>query len=42
MGGRNYTHEIKVLNNEYGDYRIFGYIDGAGEFIFDQFRKGLH
>ena len=42
IGGKNYTHEIKVLNKEYGDYRIFGYIDDAGEFIFDQFRKGLH
>ncbi|MHB9941512.1 hypothetical protein CF065_07755 [Clostridium sporogenes] len=42
IGGKTYTHEIKVLNKEYGDYRIFGYIDEAGKFIFDQFSKGLH
>jgi len=42
IGGQNYTHEIKVLNKEYGDYRIFGYLDDAGKFVFDQFKKGLH
>lgn len=42
IGGKNYTHEIKVLNKEYGDYRIFGYVDETGEFVFDQFQKGLH
>ncbi|MFL1676359.1 contractile injection system protein, VgrG/Pvc8 family [Paenibacillus thiaminolyticus] len=42
IGGKTYTHEIKVLNKEYGDYRVFGYIDEAGKLVFDQFRKGLH
>ncbi|WDQ32656.1 RHS repeat-associated core domain-containing protein [Paenibacillus marchantiae] len=42
IGGKTYTHEIKVLNKDYGDYRIFGYLDEAGKFIFDQFKKGLH
>jgi RHS repeat-associated protein len=39
--GVQYTHEIKVLNKEYGDHRILGYINDAGEYVFDWFRKGL-
>lgn len=26
-----YTHEIKVKNREYGDYRIYGYKDSDGK-----------
>lgn len=37
-----YTHEIKVKNKEYGDYRIYGYKDSDGNMIFDYFDKGLH
>ena len=32
-----YTHEIKVKNKEYGDYRIYGYQDDDGTMIFDYF-----
>lgn len=37
-----YTHEIKVKNNEYGDYRVYGYQNEDGTMIFDYFDKGLH
>ncbi len=37
-----YTHEIKVLNSQYGDYRVYGYESGTGKLIFDYFGKGLH
>lgn len=37
-----YTHEIKVKNKEYGDYRIYGYKDSDGKMIFECFDKGLH
>ncbi len=37
-----YTHEIKVKNKEYGDYRIYGYQDSDGKLVFDYFDKGLH
>lgn len=37
-----YTHEIKVKNKVYGDYRIYGYQDDDGTMIFDYFDKGLH
>ena len=33
-----YTHEIK-LKGEYGAYRIFGYKDSTGKYIFDLFEK---
>jgi len=36
-----YDFEIKVTNKEYGDWRIYGYINKAGEYIFDLFGKGL-
>lgn len=40
--GVTYTHEIKVLDNAMGNYRILGYFDkDRGQFIFDWFRKGL-
>lgn len=38
-----YTHEIKVLDNELGDYRIYGRFDkDRGQYIFDWFGKGKH
>lgn len=37
-----YTHEIKVKNKEYGDFRIYGYKDSSGKMIFECFDKGLH
>ena len=37
-----YDFEIKVTNSEYGDWRIYGYINKAGEYIFDKFGKGMH
>lgn len=40
--GLKYTHEIKIKNSQYGDYRIFGYKADSGEWIFDLFREGLH
>lgn len=33
-----YTHEIKVTG-EYGSYRIFGYKDSSGKWVFDNFKK---
>lgn len=33
-----YTHEIKV-KGKYGAYRIFGYKDASGKWIFDLFKK---
>lgn len=40
--GKQYTHEIKIISKQYGDYRIFGYKTESGEWIFDLFREGLH
>lgn len=40
--GTQYTHEIKIKNSQYGDYRIFGYKSDSGEWVFDLFRRGLH
>lgn len=40
--GKQYTHEIKIISKQYGDYRIFGYKTKSGEWIFDLFREGLH
>lgn len=40
--GKEYTHEIKITNAQYADYRIFGYKTKTGEWIFDLFRRGLH
>lgn len=40
--GKEYTHEIKIISSQYGDYRIFGYQASSGEWIFDLFREGLH
>lgn len=40
--GKQYTHEIKIINKQYGDYRIFGYKTKSGEWVFDLFREGLH
>ncbi|MCI8749476.1 MAG: hypothetical protein HFH67_16730 [Lachnospiraceae bacterium] len=37
-----YTHEIKVKNKEYANYRIYGYKNTNGNLIFDYFAKGLH
>ncbi|WP_420539642.1 contractile injection system protein, VgrG/Pvc8 family [Paenibacillus polymyxa] len=42
IGSKTYTHEIKVTNTEYGDYRIYGYKGEDGELIFDLFGKGRH
>ncbi|WP_274483526.1 contractile injection system protein, VgrG/Pvc8 family [Paenibacillus polymyxa] len=42
IGSKTYTHEIKVTNTEYGDYRIYGYKGENGEMIFDLFGKGRH
>ena len=35
--GKQYTHEIKIISKQYGDYRIFGYKTESGEWIFDLF-----
>ncbi|WP_418703427.1 hypothetical protein [Anaerotignum faecicola] len=40
--GLKYTHEIKIKNSQYSDYRIFGYKTDSGEWVFDLFREGLH
>ncbi len=40
--GQTYTHEIKVTNKQYGDWRVFGYLNDAKEWVWDWFRKGLH
>lgn len=40
--GLKYTHEIKIKNSQYGDYRIFGYKTDSGKWVFDLFREGLH
>ncbi|RFB34844.1 wall-associated protein [Brevibacillus sp. VP] len=38
-----YTHEIKVLDKQLGDYRVYGHFDKErSQFIFDWFDKGLH
>lgn len=38
-----YTHEIKVLDKQLGDYRVYGHFDKErSHFIFDWFDKGLH
>ncbi|AIG26121.1 RHS repeat domain-containing protein [Brevibacillus laterosporus] len=38
-----YTHEIKILDKQLGDYRIYGRFDKErSQFIFDWFDKGLH
>ena len=42
IGNQIYTHEIKVLNNEYADFRIYGYIDKEGNYVFDRFTAALH
>lgn len=42
VGGTTYTMEIKVLNQQFANYRIYGYKDEAGNFIFDYFGKALH
>ena len=36
----NSLNVLAAGNN--GDYRIFGYKDAEGKFIFDLFGKGLH
>lgn len=40
--GKQYTHEIKIISSQYGDYRIFGYQTKTGTWVFDLFREGLH
>lgn len=40
--GKKYTHEIKNLKDPYGDYRIFGYKNSDGSWIFDKFGRGLN
>ncbi|MNN33866.1 hypothetical protein D3C81_1476410 [compost metagenome] len=40
--GKWYSVEIKVKNKQFGDYRVYGYKDKAGNFIFDFFDKALH
>ncbi len=43
IGSKVYTHEIKVLNKQFSDYRVFGNFDvKTGQFIFDLFDKGKH
>ena len=38
-----YTHEIKVVKGQEGNWRIFGFSDPKSKhFIFNWFREGLH
>ena len=39
--GKEYTHEIKIKSSQYGDYRIYGFQEDSGEWVFDLFRRGL-
>ncbi|MEJ8304782.1 RHS repeat-associated core domain-containing protein [Saccharibacillus sacchari] len=39
--GNLYTHELKVKNSEYEMYRIYGYENENGHYIFDYFGKHL-
>jgi hypothetical protein len=41
-GGKFYDLELKVKNAQFDNFRIYGYQDKTGKFIFDYFGDALH
>jgi hypothetical protein len=41
IGGITYTAQIKVTSGPWKDYRILGYTNKAGQWVFDFFTRGL-
>jgi hypothetical protein len=43
IGGKVYTHEIKVISKVGGDARVYGYFEPPiNQYIFDKFKTGTH